>query len=198
MDRPVGQGALLRFVLGTAASVVAGFVLFRGEVWNPDGPWFQCITVGALVAGAIALMRVGRTSEALSLSTAFALVHIGYAWTLPPARAVAESMWGIVLAGGVFLSAVIFHRLAEEGYRFGKFVLLGPLVAGVYMAATALILVGRGRQEDATGLLVQYVFVGLVLGDAVGLGVELAEIVPSVGGERPRTPRGRPEGQWSA
>jgi len=197
VNRPAEHGALLRFVMGAGASVLAGLALFRGEALNPDGPWFQCVTVGALVAGLIALMRVGRPAQAISLATAFALVHIGYAWTLPPARAAVESLWGIVLGGGAFVSAVIFHRLAQEGYRFGKFALLGPLVAGVYLAATALILLGQSFQQDATGLLVQYVFLGLVVGDAAGLGVELAELVPSVGGARPRPPPG-PEGEWSA
>ena len=181
MDRAAELGALLRFVAGTVASVLSGLAIFRMETFEPGGPWFQCVTAGALVAGVVALMRVERPAQALSLAAAFACVHMGYAWTLAPGRALAESLWSVVVGGGAFVSAVIFHRLAEEGYRFGKFALLGPLVAGVYLAATMLILVGPRGEDDALGVLVRHVFVGLIIGDAVGLGVELAELLPAVG-----------------
>lgn len=189
MERPFPGGALARFLLGTGASALAGLVLFGSEMLDPDALWFQCLSVGALLAGVIALLRVGRAGQALSLSTAFALVQVGYAWTLPPARALAETAWGIVLGGGVFAAALVFHRLAQHGFPFGKFVLLGPLVAGVYLAATAVILVTHRRGTDALGLIVQYVLVGLVVGDAVGLGVELAEMLPGIRAASPPDPR---------
>ena len=181
MDRAAEMGALSRFVAGTAGSILLGLAIFRMQTFQPDAPWFQCVSVGALLAGVLALVRVGRPTQALSLVAAFALVHLGYAWTQGWGRAVAEWTYSLVLGGGTFLASVIFDRLAEEGYRFGKFALLGPLVAGVYLAATPLVLVGPDRGVDGLGVLIRHVFVGLIIGDAVGLGVEIVELLPPVG-----------------
>ncbi len=189
MGRAADLGALLRFVAGTAASVLAGLAIFRLETFEPRGPWFQCVTAGAMVAGVVALMRVGRPAQALSLAAAFTLVHMGYAFTLNLGSALAESLSSLALGGGAFVSAVIFDRLAVQGYRFGKFALLGPLVAGVYLAATMLAVAGPDRGGDVMGVLVRYVVVGLVIGDAVGLGIELVELLPGV-----RTPPARVAG----
>jgi hypothetical protein len=184
MDRGGDWGALLRFAAGASASVLAGIILFRVEVFRPTGPWFHCITAGALTAGVLALVRIGRSGQAAGLAVAFALVHIGYAWTQSWPRALAEAGWSAVVGGGVLLSALIFHRLGEDGYRFGKFALLGPLVAGVFFAAAAVRLLAPGWGDDPLAVLLRHVFVGLVVGDAAGLGVELVELLPALRGAR--------------
>jgi hypothetical protein len=178
MDRAADLGGLLRFLVGFATSVAAGYAVFRTSVFDPSGPWFHCVTAGALLAGMLALVRMGRPGLCLSLGLAFALVNVGYAATEGWVHALAESIWSLVLGGGMLLAAVIYDRLAEEGYRFGKFALVGPLVAGVFLAATPLLLIGPPGEEDALGALLRHLFVGLVLGDAVALGIELVELHP--------------------
>ncbi len=180
MEYRAELGALLRFALGTAASVLAGVALFRWGSFEPALPWFQCVTVGALLAAVLSVVRIQRHAQAASLVTAFVLVHLGYAWSLGWRRAVLECLSAAVVGGGAFVTSLIFDGLAKEGYRFGKFALLGPLVAGVFLSAAAVRLVGADAGEDALGSLVRFAFVGLIVGDAVGIGVELVELIPGV------------------
>lgn len=185
MARSPELGAALRFGVGALLSVLVGLALFRLDTFEPGEPWFQCVTGGALLAGLLTLVRISRAPQAVSLTLAFILVHVGYAWTLGVGRAIVETLWSIALGGGLLVSALVFHNLAEKGYRFGKFALLGPLVAGVYLASTLLILL-RPELGDPMATLVRHVFVGLVIGDAVGLGIELVELFPSFATETSR------------
>ena len=178
MGRGGEFGALLRFVAGCSASLLAGAFLFHARIFEPDSAWFQCLTVGALLAGVLALTRIGRPGQALLLAISYTLVQIGYAWTQGWRRALAETVASAVVAAGAVVVAQIFDLLDRDGYRFGKFALLGPLLAGVFLASATLTLVGLSPADDVFGLLVRQVFVGLVVGDSVGLGVELVELVP--------------------
>jgi hypothetical protein len=175
-----GIGALSRFAAGTAVSVGAGWLLFRAQTFRPDSAWFHCITAGALVAGVLALVRTGWPGQALALGVAYTLVQTGYAWTQGWRRAATETLASAVLAGGAVICSILFDAIDREGYRFGKFALLGPLLAGVFLASTSLGLVGLPPGDDAVVTLVRHVFVGLVIGDAVGLGVELVELLPGL------------------
>lgn len=186
MDRGGEVGALLRFAAGAAASVLAGLAVFHGEAFRPSGPWFHCVTAGALAAGVLALVRIGRAGQGAGLAVAFTLVHLGYAWAQPWPQALAEAGWSVVVGAGVFLAALIFDALAAEGYRFGKFALMGPLVGGAFFSAAAVRLLAAGWSDDALGALIRHVFVGLIVGDAVGLGVELVELAPALSGRPAR------------
>lgn len=190
MERGGDWGALLRFAAGAGTSVLAGLAVFRLEILRPDGPWFHCITAGALAAGVLALVRIGRAGQAAGLAAAFALVHVGYAWAHGWPRALAEAGWSAALGGGVLVSALVFDRLGAEGYRFGKFAVLGPLLAGVFLAAAAVRLLGPGWGDDAFAALLRHAFVGLIVGDAVGLGVELVELLPALHAGDPRAANG--------
>lgn len=180
MDRGEDWGALLRFAAGATASVLAGFAFFRIDAFDPSGRWFQCVTTGALAAGILALVRTRRAGHAAALAAAFALVHVGYSWTQGMARALAESGWAIVIGAGVLLAALIFDRLGEYSFRVGKFAVLGPLFAGVFLAAAAVRLLVPAMGEDALRSMLHQMFVGLVVGDATGLGIELVELIPAL------------------
>jgi len=171
--RPDLVTTLTRFWAGSAAAIGAGYVVFRVGVFRFDRPEFQCLTVGMLTAGIVTLLRSPRPRLAVVLAAAFALFKLGLIRTegwVPAAS-------GLVLAGGILLSAWIFDLLARRGMPFGKFLVLGPLLGGVFFAVTPL---ARFHTLTATGsmrVLLYNVLVGLVIGNGVGFGVELAELV---------------------
>ena len=180
MDRGGDWGALLRFAAGAVASVLAGFAFFRADAFDPAGRWFQCVTIGALAAGILALVRTGRYGHGAALAAAFALVHVGYSWTQGWSRALAESGWAIVIGGGVLIACLIFDALEGHVFRVGKFATLGPLFSGVFLAAAAVRLLCPAWGEDALRAMLHQILVGLVVGDATGLGVELVELLPAL------------------
>jgi hypothetical protein len=171
-------GAFLRFLAGCALSLLAGWLLFRADVFDPASLWFSCITVGALLAGMLALTRLAKPEQALLLAMGYALVQIGYAWTRGWRSALTEMLASGVLAFGAFVCAILFELLDQEGYRFGKFALLGPLLAGVFVASTFITLVGVPAETDAFATIIREMLVGLVVGDAVGLGAEIVDLAP--------------------
>jgi hypothetical protein len=190
VDRGGDWGALLRFAAGGAASVLAGFAFFRADAFDPAGRWFQCVTVGALAAGILALVRTGRTGHGAALAAAFALVHVGYSWSQGWTRALSESGWAIVIGAGVLLSCLIFDSLEEHLFRLGKFATLGPLFSGVFLAAAAVRLLSPTWGEDALRAMMHQLLVGLVVGDAAGFGVELVELLPALRRSAPAPERG--------
>ena len=76
--------------------------------------------------------------------------------------------------------ALIFDRLAERNYRFGKFLLVGPLLGGVYLAATPVAGLGAHGPQAVLRSLLLNTLLGIVIGDGVGLGVELADLLPGL------------------
>ena len=91
----------------------------------------------------------------------------------------------LVLGLGAMLIAVIFHLLAESGLKLGKFLLVGPLVGGLFVATTMINEFVSPLPGDPLLAILVGVFLGAVVGNGVGLGVELVELHPTY-----RNPRG--------
>ena len=72
---------------------------------------------------------------------------------------------------------LIYDLLAREGYRLGKFLLMGPLLGGVYIAATPVTAIWGITPSESLTKLVLNCFLGIVIGDGVGLGAEAAELI---------------------
>jgi hypothetical protein len=168
---------LVRFWLGAAGSVVAGLLAFRAAVFDPSQPTFECVTVGILAAGDFALVRVGYASHALALVVAFSFVRVLLAAPAGRPLGVAAALAGLCTGIGVFIVAVIFHLVADKRIRFGKFLITGPLLAGVYLAIAPLAEFSTMTISDSLRTLLLYLFVGLIIGEGVGLGVEVAELM---------------------
>jgi hypothetical protein len=169
---PAFKAALPRFLLGLAGAVAAGLVVFRGRVFDPGDLSFQCVSVGALTAGLLALVRISRHGGALLLVVLFGLARYGFAGTsgwLP-------GISGFLLGAGLYLVAVIFDLLGRSGLALGKFLLAGPLIGGIYLALTPITDFYTLTSDEVTRTLLLRFLVGLILGDGAGLGVELAEL----------------------
>lgn len=163
---------LVRFGLGLAAGLATGFLVFGASVLNPGSTQFQVVSVGAFCAAVLALMRCGRLGPALVLAVAWGLFKLG----LVQSAGWAAAASGIVMGCGVFVSALIFDLIARRGIFFGKFLILGPLLAGVFLAYVPLARFHDLTQAAALQIVMQYVFIGLVVGNGVGLGIEVADL----------------------
>ena len=164
---------LLRFGLGSGLGLTIGYLVFRAALWDRGAPPFECVTTGALTAGVLALLRSDRLRQAGALAVAFGLLRLGFAqsegWTFAVA--------GALQVGGVFLVALIFDLLARRGILFGKFLVLGPLLAGVYLSTTPLAFFFRISGAEMLPTMMRFVFLGLLIGDSVGFGVEVADLL---------------------
>lgn len=176
---------LLRFTLGFAASVGAGWLRFRGDVFLPGTRPFHCVTIGALAAGLFALVRTGRVRGALLLVVGFGFMQVGLSSHLPWPRMVTSLIANTFAAGGIWVVAYIFDQLAERGLRIGKFLISGPLLGGVYLAITPLATWGMYTMRGTVTNLLANLWLGILIGNAVGLGIELAELVPGLSGRQP-------------
>lgn len=163
---------ILRFVFGLSGGVGLSFLIFRQAIFVPQSPVFECLTVSALLAGILALQRSDRQTQAAALAVAIALLRLGFAqsqgWTVAIA--------GVIHVGGVYLIVLIFDLLARRGVLFGKFLIVGPLLAGVYLATMPLDAFFTVTGSELMPYLMRHVFLGLLIGDSVGIGVEVADL----------------------
>jgi hypothetical protein len=60
---------------------------------------------------------------------------------------------------------------------FGKFLILGPLIGGLYLALTPLVEFHALTSSSVMWILLEHVLLGVVIGDGAGLGVEVAELL---------------------
>jgi hypothetical protein len=163
---------ILRFAFGLSVGVGVSFLLFRQAIFDPRSPVFECLTASVILAGILALFRSDRQTQAGALAVAVALLRLGFAqsqgWTV--------AMAGVMLTGGIYLIALIFDLLARRGILFGKFLVVGPLLGGVYLATMPLESFFTVTGSDLMPYLMRHVFLGLIIGDAVGVGVEVADM----------------------
>jgi hypothetical protein len=164
---------MLRFWLGFGASVLVGFAVFRGQVFHPQHPAFECVTIGALTAGILTLVRLSFPGPAFALLLAFG----GLRFALTPVVRVGSAVEGLVLGLGLFVVALIFDLLARGGWRFGKFLLVGPLVGGVFLALAPLTELQEMHVLNAARLMLFRLALGMLIGESVALGIELAELL---------------------
>lgn len=196
MRLPVA-GLAARTLAGAGGSALAGYLVFGASMFRPDQLGFRCLTIGTLTAAVFALMRTSRHVQAAVLAVAYGLFQLGLARSV---GWIAASS-GLVLGCGVLLVGLIFDLLARRGLLLGKFLITGPLLAGVYVAATPLAEFHDLTTANALPQILRSAYVALLIGDGVGLGVELADLSelawrarPGAQGARPSTDSRRPTG----
>lgn len=173
-SRTIPRFALL-WTAGLLGTVLAGSLAFGWAVFVPGRPPFQAINAGLLVAGVFAAVRASRASTAIALVSGWTALHLGVSLEAGWPDVIARPGWCLGIGFGICLAAAVFHRLAQRGYAFGKFLIAGPMLAGFWVAATPVSLLGRGVHERLLADLLMNAFLGLVIGDGAGLGVEAAE-----------------------
>jgi len=172
---PSGLSILLRFWVGTAGSIVAGLLAFGLLIFDPSRPTVQCITVGLLVSGVLTTVRLGAYPAALGLVAVFSLVRLGTANTVGWGYAVHSAFAALLLGLGVILIAIVYDALARNGLRFGKFFLVGPLLSLLLVGLAPLAHFHTMDFADPTSTWMFDAYLGLLIGDGAGFGVELVE-----------------------
>lgn len=163
---------LIRFGAGFAGSVLLGLAVFGGAVFRPAYPAFECVPLGALVAATLALVRTSFRGQAIVLMFGFGGLNL--ALTADPAWSTVAS--GILLVPGLFGVALIYDLLSRSGMRFGKFLLVGPLVGGVFLALAPITELDSMNVSNAASVITLRFALGVVIGEGATLGVELAEM----------------------
>lgn len=169
-----------RFWIGFLACIGAGYLAFRGAIFRADTEAFQVLTVGALAAAILALGRSGRWLHAMAVAVGYGIFKLG--WIRLDGWVSASS--GMVLGFGLVCVTLIFEILARKGLYFGKFLVVGPLVGGVFLAVAPLEAFRDFALVDASREYLRFAFLGVVIGDGVGFGVEVADLLLLASRER--------------
>jgi len=182
--------AVARFLGGWAGSVAAGWVAFdafgptrsphpAASTWavlDPRLPSSQCVTVGAVAALMIVFVRGRRPHGCVALGIGWVALQTGLALDLTWPGPLARPLWTAIIAAGLFVVALVYDVLAVSGHRIGKFLIVGPLLAGLYVAATPAALMELGPSDTLLRQFLLNSFLGLVIGDGSALGVELVDL----------------------
>lgn len=159
---------------GAAFGLLNGFLIFRWGIFQPGQPAFDCVTVGTMLAAMLMLVRASLRASAAALAISYGVLSLFFAlydrWI--------AGISGLLLALGVLLVAVIYDELARYGLRFGKFLIVGPLLGGVYLALAPVTELRDMTMFNAVRPMLFQLALGVVIGEGVGLGVELAELLP--------------------
>jgi hypothetical protein len=171
VPEPILTGTFTRFWAGLGSGIVVGWVVFRGAVFLPDQPEFQCITVGALLAGILALVRLTGVGHALTVVLAYGAMRS----LLGPFASWKAGLSGILLGLGILIVSLIYEELARSGLRFGKFLIVGPLLGGVYLAVSPIADFDDLSVLNAAHYFVFQFLLGFVIGDGVAFGIEVMD-----------------------
>jgi hypothetical protein len=180
--------SLVRFVAGWWGGVGLATVAFGWQrVLTPGGTYFGSVLACAFVAAILTLVRAGMPVAATGMACLFALLEFASHWHAGLGRALAALAAYAIVGAGTLLVAILFDLLARSRVRIGKFLLMGPLLGGVYLAAAPAATLFHDIPGGATRALLLSVFSGIVVGDGVGLGVELVELFMDAGASRGAT-----------
>ena len=173
MPQRIATGFLARFWSGTTLGALNGFIVFRWNIFRPDQSAFDCLVGGAVMAGILSVVRLSAHGHAIAL----ALTYGAFRMVQSPGARWSAGISGLLLGLGGFLVAVIYDELARYGLRFGKFLIVGPLLGGIYLAVAPISELGNMTMFNAVHPLILQLALGIVIGEGVALGVELAELV---------------------
>lgn len=165
----------LLWAAGAVGAALAGALAFGKAVAVPGHPPFQAINAGLLVAGVLASVRASRPAAGLALISGWTALHLGVSLDAGWPAVVASPSACLGMGFAAFLAAAVFDDLARRGYVFGKFLITGPMLAGFWIALTPIFLLGRESHERLLAEMLRNAFLGLVIGDGAGFGVESAE-----------------------
>jgi hypothetical protein len=172
--------SILRFWAGALGGILLGWVAFRGAVFDPALPAFQCVTIGSMTALMLTAVRGGRPLHGVALVGAFGLLHLGLYWNEGWIRITAATASALFMGLGLFLAAVVFDALAGRGVRVLKFLVVGPLLGGIYFAISPLAQWGEMTGSGGYAQLFLNLYLGVIIGDGVALGIELIELLPGM------------------
>lgn len=167
---------LVRTAIGAACSIALGYLVYGTDALDSQLPHFQVVTVGILMAAVVALWEGGAPRTSVLLVAAFAAQQVwttvGQGWN----KTLALGLWCVIVGLGLVHIGLIWTLLDRRGLRFGKGLIAGPLLAGVFFAATPAAALAAVSPAHAIRTLVGNLLLGVVIGDGVGLGIEIVDL----------------------
>ena len=165
--------------LGTAGSMVAGLMMYGGDIFNPSGmPFVYYLAYGFSSACIFAFYHVRGLSNTISTAMVFgAVLFLGIAFILP-------IIFAAIYSFGVTVSVVVLAFLFERKlstFKHWKFTVVGIIFGKLFVLLNLIsLVVSHASGMSAIGFQRNFLD-GLCMGIGLGIGIEIAEsIVHSV------------------
>lgn len=169
------EDALLSGALVLLVSIVAAFVMFGPGCLRPSGSGFQILATGlAGAASAVALRRYGWTAAFAAAILVLLALHVAAG-----ASAYRKGWPGVLFvffAGVSIVGGLFVHHITRRLTRFGRFVFTALLVGAGFVVAVAIVGALLRLPETTASMRINFA-VGSLAGAAIGLGLEIAELV---------------------
>jgi len=167
-------GFFLSIILGIAGSMLVGFLLHGNRIFDTHLPYFQFIAFGIIGAVFYATLKY------ISLRAALIVLVILYILQVITAGSTTFEwlLRDFVYVGGIGFAVHNFAAFTERelrGWRIGKFLALGLIMAIAYAAMTSILCILTRTCIGAA--LFPSLINGFLIGGGLGLGLEIAEFL---------------------
>jgi hypothetical protein len=174
-----GLITLAYVVAGLIAVFVVGYLSFQQRFFGFPRPMLPFLVVGLTGSLMYVLVQMRKAGLAVLMILLLLLTQVAMAPPIRPASLAASAMFaipvGFAILGGVYAQKSLVRL------KFGRFVVMGIVVAAGYGAMMLLWLI-RSHTDVRVDLLARQALVGFELGAAMGLGFELVDLF----GPRPK------------
>jgi len=161
-------------IMGLAGAVLAGCLSAGNRFFHPPRQFVGFLVVG--FSGGLIYASVRLRGLGMSLLLVVLLYFIQLASTPPirPASAVGAAIFALPVGTAFVVSAYLFKALARV--PLGRFIVMALVVGLGYGLMIAIFLL-KAQQPLVTRLIARQLLLGAKLGGAVGLGLELVDLL---------------------
>lgn len=159
-------------VVGTAASVAVGLILYGGSVFNPASVSFAFFSFGLSGAFIFAFYHVRGVSETITAAVVVSAIQftIGMMW-FPWVNAL---IWSFGVNMPVVALAFVFEKKLAH-FKQAKFTVVALTYSVMFVLLTLVVAAITGVEMLPASLFRDNSIDGLLIGTGIGLGVEGAE-----------------------
>jgi hypothetical protein len=165
-------------VMGLAGAVLAGYLSAGNRFFHMPRQLIGFLVVGFSGGLIYASVRLRGLGTALLMVALLYFVQLASAPPIRPASAVSAAVLALPVGTAFVISAYLFKTLARV--PLGRFIVMALVVGLGYGLMIAIFLL-RAQQPLVAGLIARQALLGAELGGAVGLGLELVDLI---GGRR--------------
>jgi len=160
--------------VGIIAGIAIGYLTFRQRFFHLPRPMLPFLVVGLTGALMYATVRLRRAGLAILM---ILLLYLTQVAMMPPIRASSLAAGAIfAIPVGFALLAGSYAQQALARFKFGRFVVMGLIVAVGYGLMMVLFLV-RSHTDIRMSWVRAQALIGLELGAVMGLGFELVDLL---------------------
>lgn len=159
-------------VIGTAASVVVGLIMYGGRVFNPTSVAFAFFSFGLSGAFIFAFYHVRGVSETITAAVVVSAIQfvIGMMW-FPWFNAL---VWSFGVNMPVVALAFVFEKKLAH-FKQAKFTVVALTYSVMFVLLTLIVAAVTGVELLPATLFRDNWIDGLLIGTGLGLGIEGAE-----------------------